>query len=76
VEVEAVHLGDAWPRWLTDAWLAGTVFKKPDVSGHVFIKTTEGEMRASYKDWIIRGPRGEIYPCEVGIFNETYEPIK
>ena len=25
--------------------------------------------------WIIRGVRGELYPCEPGIFAETYEPV-
>ena len=25
--------------------------------------------------WIIRGIKGELYPCEPGIFSDTYEPV-
>ena len=27
-------------------------------------------------DWIIKGTSGEIYPCEPGIFEATYEPVE
>lgn len=40
----------------------------------LFIKTLEGEMRASPGDWIIRGVAGELYPCKPDIFAATYEP--
>jgi len=38
------------------------------------IKTLEGLMRASPGDWVIRGVRGEHYPCKPDIFDATYEP--
>jgi hypothetical protein len=41
----------------------------------LLIKTLEGEMTASVGDWIIRGVKGEIYPCKPDIFEETYEPV-
>lgn len=41
----------------------------------VYIKTLEGEMRASPGDWIIRGIKGEFYPCKPDIFAATYEPV-
>ena len=37
------------------------------------INTLEGVMTARPGDWIIRGVKGEIYPCKSEIFNETYE---
>jgi hypothetical protein len=37
------------------------------------IQTLEGTMVANKGDWIIRGVRGEFYPCKPEIFNETYE---
>lgn len=37
------------------------------------IETLEGEMEASYGDWIIRGVQGEHYPCKPEIFALTYE---
>ena len=38
------------------------------------ITTLEGVMRADYGDWIIKGVKGEFYPCKPDIFDATYEP--
>jgi hypothetical protein len=45
---------------------------EPDVC---LIKTLEGEMRASKGDWIIKGVKGEFYPCKPDIFQQTYEAV-
>jgi len=37
------------------------------------ISTLEGEMTASKGDYIIRGVKGEFYPCKPDIFEMTYE---
>ncbi len=37
------------------------------------IITLEGKMRAEVGDWIIRGVKGELYPCKPDIFAQTYE---
>lgn len=42
--------------------------------GGIDIKTLEGTMHASPGDWIIRGVKGELYPCKPDIFEATYEP--
>lgn len=39
------------------------------------IYTLEGKMLASPGDWIIRGVKGEYYPCKDEIFRLTYEPV-
>lgn len=39
------------------------------------IPTLEGIMRATPGDFIIRGIRGEIYPCNPDIFEATYEKV-
>lgn len=39
------------------------------------IETLEGTMRASVGDYIIRGVKGEFYPCKPDIFEETYEKV-
>ena len=39
----------------------------------VVIHTLEGDMRADKGDWIIRGVKGEFYPCKPDIFAATYE---
>ena len=38
------------------------------------IETLEGRMIARPGDYIIRGIRGEFYPCNKEIFHETYIP--
>ena len=42
----------------------------------IYIETLEGEMRASCGDWIIKGVKGEFYPCKPDIFEATYEPVR
>lgn len=39
----------------------------------ILIPTKEGIMEASCGDWIIRGVKGEFYPCKPDIFQLTYE---
>lgn len=39
------------------------------------IHTIEGGMTASPGDWVIRGVRGEYYPCKPDVFDQTYEPV-
>ena len=36
------------------------------------IPTMEGKMVASQNDWIIKGIKGEFYPCKPDIFELTY----
>jgi hypothetical protein len=49
--------------------------KKMEVhSAIIIIKTLEGEMVASLDDWIIKGVKGEFYPCKPDIFEMTYSP--
>lgn len=38
----------------------------------IIIDTTEGKMRADIGDMIIKGVKGEFYPCKPDIFKETY----
>jgi len=42
----------------------------------IIIKTSEGEMVASVGDYIIKGVKGEFYPCKPDIFEKTYEEVK
>lgn len=41
--------------------------------GTLKILTLEGDMIASVGDWIIRGIKGEHYPCKPDIFEATYQ---
>lgn len=42
---------------------------------HIHIPTLEGTMIANCGDWIIKGVKGEFYPCKPDIFDETYDLI-
>ncbi|GHT22516.1 hypothetical protein FACS189419_05180 [Planctomycetales bacterium] len=37
------------------------------------IETLEGTMTANIGDWVIKGVKGEFYPCKPGIFAKTYK---
>lgn len=40
------------------------------------IVTLEGEHKCSIGDYVIKGVKGEFYPCKPDIFLMTYEAIK
>ncbi|SIR92205.1 hypothetical protein [Bacillus velezensis] len=41
----------------------------------MYIPTLEGVMAAQVGDYIIRGIKGELYPCKPDIFEKTYERV-
>ena len=47
-----------------------------DEKDNVVIPTLEGNMVASIGDYIIKGLRGEFYPCKPDVFEKKYEEIK
>jgi hypothetical protein len=47
-----------------------------DRSKSIEIQTLEGVMRAELGDWIIKGIKGEFYPCKDEIFRQTYEKVE
>jgi len=40
------------------------------------IFTLEGSYMATIEDYIIKGIKGEFYPCKPDIFEETYDEVK
>ena len=81
VTVQAFQLFPAQPvpLWLSKAVLDGRVVPQP--GGGALIKTLEdgpnGEAKhfADKGDWIIKGVKGELYPCKPDIFEATYESV-
>jgi hypothetical protein len=85
VVIEAFRLGeDVCEQWFRDEAKLGRVklYAKdgwPYAGGNEFsiwaasIETLEGTMTAIAGDWIIRGTKGELYPCEHEIFRQCYE---
>ena len=45
-------------------------------SCYIEIKTLEGIMTVEEYDWIIKGVKGEFYPCKPDIFEKTYERVE
>jgi hypothetical protein len=89
VEIDAwqVHPSDGQtralpPDWLLQPLIAGTARGEPALGAVTVrgdgngldIHTLEGVMHAQTGDWIIRGVKGELYPCKPDIFAATYEP--
>ena len=73
-----------WPSWLHEAWQRehdepGALFPErwPNSDGkdRLVIHTLEGNHLVEWGDWIIRGVKGELYPCKPDIFAATYEQV-
>lgn len=73
VVVDAFRLGfEILPKWFIDGMNDGiiTLYNDPPSAD---IETLEGRHHASFGDYIIRGVKGEIYPCKPDIFAMTYD---
>jgi hypothetical protein len=67
-------LGSKWPFDRdAKAGAYGNGAGKNFVSIGLWIATLEGKMDAMPDDWIIKGVKGEFYPCKPDIFAATYE---
>ena len=60
-----------YPDWLIQALKSGPiVYIDPNV---LAVNTLEGRMIISKDDYIIKGVKGEIYPCKPDIFEMSYD---
>lgn len=81
VEIEAIQFtGDnrnAVLDWTGVSTVnASTIYWRSKADdGEIVIRTLEGDMVASIGDWIIRGVKGELYPCKPDIFAATYDAV-
>jgi len=71
-----------WKEMEVDDGAFGRYRKKPIVVSAVEVAfpfrvlTDEGLMTGLPGDWLIRGVKGELYPCKPDIFEQTYEEVK
>lgn len=72
VDASQYVMGELIPEWLHPYISNGTILQFKD---RLKIVTLEGEMTADPGDWIIKGVKGEIYPCKPDIFEATYEAV-
>lgn len=81
VVVEAVQFGGSssdvadLKRWIEGGEYSRHPVRTKDLGRVLEIPTLEGVMTASPGDWIIKGVKGEFYPCKPDIFAATYEPV-
>ncbi|MGW4488388.1 hypothetical protein ACWEOE_31655 [Amycolatopsis sp. NPDC004368] len=58
---------------------APSKFRRPECAAvmddHGWIDTLEGGHTVCPGDWVIRGVRGEFYPCKPDIFAATYDEV-
>lgn len=81
VEIEAFQFGiDSIPDWFMNKVTKNEIIlvsmgKHFPIEGCCIIPTLEGEMKGDIGDFIIKGIKGEIYPCKSDIFKKTYEEV-
>lgn len=80
VVIEAMCLPDVMDvegRLLFDDWIVKAQGDRTCryIGETLSIPTLEGNMIASPGDFIIRGVKGEIYPCKPDIFAATYDLV-
>ena len=81
VEIEAVQVTKEmrnnfgpFPEWALPHLIAGST-EGIHNSQWIMVQTLEGDMNVSDGDFLIRGVKGEVYPCKPDIFELTYEEV-
>ncbi len=76
VVIEAFRIGyDDYPEWFGLEMYSGrNIIHDVYEGAGCLIETLEGQMKANHGDYIIKGVKGELYPCKPDVFEQTYEP--
>ena len=66
------------PSWAIDALATpsvtqGSLARRTD--NRWYVQTLEGSLRVIVNDWVLRGVRGELYPCKPDIVALTYDVL-
>lgn len=70
---------DFMPGWVGECYNAPWSKKGRKLfnrGGSWYIRTLEGDHEVKQGDYIIKGVKGELYPCKPDIFKLTYEEVK
>jgi len=59
----------SWSNSNDNCYLARSMYRP------LVIQTLEGDLQATIGDWIIKGVKGEFYPCKSDVFEMTYQPM-
>jgi len=74
LEIEAFRFGfEEIPYWGSGKF---SVHRQPNPDeDYLLINTLEGQMKANVGDFVIKGIKGEMYPCKADIFLATYDEV-
>jgi hypothetical protein len=79
VEIEAVKFTrnnwDEIKAFTNETAHTFSIERRINGSATCIIPTLEGQHVAMESDWIIKGVKGEFYPCKPDIFEATYEEV-
>lgn len=73
IPIEALQIAcnlDEIQAFLGESGTMSLIIDSQDMT--VIIHTLEGDMTAHFGDYIIKGIKGEFYPCRKDIFEESY----
>lgn len=74
IVVEAFRIGyDDTPDWFMKSNNARIINLGDSV---IEVDTLEGTMTANYGDYIIKGIKGELYPCKADVFMASYDKLE
>lgn len=73
VVIEAIQYNSLCDR--NKLWSFVDTTKFHYINEDLFVHTLEGVMKVSEGDWIIKGVKGEFYPCKPDIFEKLYERV-
>lgn len=69
--------GEAYvPYWALEALENGIMFYGGEPPCELYINTLEGKHHVTVGDYVIKGVKGELYPCKPDIFEMTYTTVK
>lgn len=76
VVIEAIYHNDIDERRNVCRWIVSEGGRAECYrDGEIEIETLEGKMAANLGDYIIKGIKGEFYPCKPDIFEASYDEI-
>lgn len=76
VVIEAVHYDGTDAGYAAACEFARGVYLEPAGERRFYVPTLEGRHIASPGDWLIRGVKGELYPCKPDVFAATYDAVE
>ena len=75
VVIEAVQFDGSEDSFGELSTFTDYTIKNPE-GDKLVIPTLEGDHEVSKGDWVIKGVKGEFYPCKNDIFEMTYEEVE